>query len=655
MELDSSSPVTSADFQYCDLVMKGGITSGVIYPTAAVELAQKFRFKNIGGTSAGAIAAAVVAAAELGRRRGFAGAFDVLKNLPQNLAQNGHLFKHFTPDRATRKIFKVAMVAVAEKSKWQKAVTVPFALLTAERVAAILGFVAGLLLPSVLFALAKWHSLAPLPWMVERHPTVCGVLGSGVGLVLALLCAAWFGFKSAVKALANNDFGICSGLASQGGEQDSLTGWLDLQIQNAAGRQVTHAPVTFGDLWSAPAYPGEELRTARMVNLEVVTTGLTEGRPFSIPFLDGALYFDAKELGALFPERVVKALLDGGKELEIELAKKRGKPDLPVSSPKDDALLLSRMPANENLPVLVATRMSLSFPGLLSAVPLYRVDFGLKRNQDRTGATWKTHVGTKVWFSDGGICSNFPVNFFDSPIPRWPTFGINLQTAKPGNCTSAVRPAAKFVEMPRLAGAAPVMWNDLGDATWEDTGERTPQQEPLKCLGAFAGSILDTMQNWRDNLQAGAPGFRERIVSVKLCADEGGMNLDMPQKRIEDLSARGQLAGQLLTGFDFPQHAFTRFRAALCALEDYIAEIDRTMNQPVLPQDAPGLGYIRGTSAAPPAHYKWQHKNIAARSVKALDEICALSQAWKDALTEEDGFCAGAPQPKGTMEIRPGF
>jgi hypothetical protein len=51
----------------CDLVMKGGITSGVIYPELISQLSTRYRFKNIGGTSAGAIAAAACAAAEYGR------------------------------------------------------------------------------------------------------------------------------------------------------------------------------------------------------------------------------------------------------------------------------------------------------------------------------------------------------------------------------------------------------------------------------------------------------------------------------------------------------------------------------------------------------------------------------------------------------------
>jgi predicted acylesterase/phospholipase RssA len=50
-----------------DLVMKGGITSGVVYPLAIYELSRSYRFQNIGGTSAGAIAAVVAASAEYGR------------------------------------------------------------------------------------------------------------------------------------------------------------------------------------------------------------------------------------------------------------------------------------------------------------------------------------------------------------------------------------------------------------------------------------------------------------------------------------------------------------------------------------------------------------------------------------------------------------
>src|SRR5882724_6534491 len=56
--------------RFCDVVMKGGITSGVVYPFAVTELATKYRLKNIGGASAGAIAAGLAAAAEHAREKG---------------------------------------------------------------------------------------------------------------------------------------------------------------------------------------------------------------------------------------------------------------------------------------------------------------------------------------------------------------------------------------------------------------------------------------------------------------------------------------------------------------------------------------------------------------------------------------------------------
>ena len=67
------------------------------------------------------------------------------------------------------------------------------------------------------------------------------------------------------------------------------------------------------------------------------------------------------------------------------------------------------------------TRMSLSFPVLLSAIPLHSID------RSREPENQKLERG---WFTDGGACSNFPLHFFDSPLPRRPTFSIDL-TSKP--------------------------------------------------------------------------------------------------------------------------------------------------------------------------------------------------------------------------------
>src|SRR4051794_38440135 len=73
--------------RYCDIVLTGGVASGVVYPWAIVELARKYRFRNIGGTSVGALAAALAAAAEYGRRTGFEMPFEALRRAPADLAR----------------------------------------------------------------------------------------------------------------------------------------------------------------------------------------------------------------------------------------------------------------------------------------------------------------------------------------------------------------------------------------------------------------------------------------------------------------------------------------------------------------------------------------------------------------------------------------
>ena len=101
----------------CDLVMKGGITSGVVYPGAAVELGKHHRFVNIGGTSAGAIAAAVIAAAEYGRQTGRTAAdLSQLEKVTEQLKQPGFVRSVFQPFKEGAAVFDLLM-NVADKRK----------------------------------------------------------------------------------------------------------------------------------------------------------------------------------------------------------------------------------------------------------------------------------------------------------------------------------------------------------------------------------------------------------------------------------------------------------------------------------------------------------------------------------------------------------
>ena len=111
---------SSKPLRYCDIVMKGGITSGVVYPPAVVELSKRFSFRNVGGTSAGAIAAAVTAAAELGRNTK-TGGFKRLAKLPLELGEpvskggDSLLFSLFRPQKSTNALFRVLVAGIGNK------------------------------------------------------------------------------------------------------------------------------------------------------------------------------------------------------------------------------------------------------------------------------------------------------------------------------------------------------------------------------------------------------------------------------------------------------------------------------------------------------------------------------------------------------------
>lgn len=111
------------DRRNCDLVMKGGVTSGVVYPDAIFGISRVFDLKSIGGTSAGAIAAAIAAAAQYRRVRcqhdpsvgdpesGFAR----LRDIPEYLGEDDHLFRLFAPNQATKVLFRIIVDLFAPK------------------------------------------------------------------------------------------------------------------------------------------------------------------------------------------------------------------------------------------------------------------------------------------------------------------------------------------------------------------------------------------------------------------------------------------------------------------------------------------------------------------------------------------------------------
>ncbi|MBV8519471.1 MAG: patatin-like phospholipase family protein [Acidobacteria bacterium] len=502
----------------CDLVMKGGITSGIVYPGAVAELAKEYEFVNIGGTSAGAIAAAVTAAAEYGRKSGKnANAFAGVKALSGWLAGSeggrSRLLQLFQPSAATKPLFDLAIAWLETKNL----VKVVRKLLATFATYAGPAFVIGLGAAAIA-GVAAWKTPSLLLGILLLVVALALLALGGVAAVVASVGEA---AKYAWDVLPREQFGMCNGATHERGPVPGLTQWLHEKIMELAG---VNDALTCGDLESVG------------VHLEMMTTNLTWGRPHRLPFEQNHFFFDAAELRRLFPEAVVQRMIGS-------------------AAPNADGLY--PFPDAANLPIVVAARMSLSFPVLLTALPLRAYDYGRKWP---AGTPRQPEV---CWFSDGGISSNFPVHFFDAPIPRWPTFAINLD-----NWTKRYHDDGQRVYVPDSNRSGIV-------ARWRS----------VTSLVSFFGAIVNTMQNWRDNMLLHVPGQRDRIAHVLLLGDEGGLNLTMDETQMTSLASRGAEAAQILgarfgdhppagTKLTWTNHKWVRFLSFMGALQRSFASID---------------------------------------------------------------------------------
>lgn len=525
--------------RFCDLVMKGGITSGVVYPKAIELLSHQYRFKSIGGTSAGAIAAVVTAAAEYQRRMtGSRAGFDLLAGLPAELQREvapgtRKLLSLFQPQPAMRRLFSV-LIGALNKDK------------TSSRIAQVItGFLWAYwpaTLAAVVIALAA--GVGGLGWFAAVLTLV---------LALPLLVGLWV-YGDVTRRLVVHDLGLCTGL-TEDREHEALIPWLHELIQRAAGKRLSDPPLTFGDLWDAPGFPPRWLTvpttpTPRSIDLQMFSTNLSHGRPYVFPlpernslstrFRDRErLYFTEREMKRCLPSDVVAWMMTKSQPYSVEPGREGKDPSTEAADGRRE------LPEPRDVPVLLAARMSLSFPFLFTAVPLHAIDHDLP----------KERKFRRCWFSDGGISSNFPMHLFDGLVPMWPTFGLNLE--------------------PEVEGRDMVFLPEKYDQGYGERWNHFAEKQGASMLGGFIGAIVGTMQNWNDNSLARMPGVRDRVARVRLRKDEGGMNLDMEAGLIRNIAERGVDATRdLLERFSLPsrnggqadgwdEHRFVRLHVLL--------------------------------------------------------------------------------------------
>ncbi|HEY3178049.1 MAG TPA: hypothetical protein VGL25_04140 [Casimicrobiaceae bacterium] len=617
--------------RFCDLVMKGGITSGVVFPKAVARLSNQYRFRNIGGTSAGAIAAAGAAAAEYRRATDSVNphyGFATLANLAELLGErptgdHSRLFSLFQPEVATRKHFAILAAMLNRGRATTRTVSGVLAATRAFPVATLGGAV-----PGVILMIAVWGAT---PIKVAAAIIAAFVLIAGAALMAVVVAAI-----SLARILPEQEFGLSTGHSVRTGKDEPfpLTDWLHAYLQDLAGKPSAH-PLTFGDLDGVLL---DESKGIQGINLEMMTTALSMGRPFALPFSTEQFYFSQSELERYFPDDVI-AWMVANPGLRSRANASRDKAMLTLG--------FFPFPSRATLPVVVAARMSLSFPLLLAGVPLYRYAWEIAATEGREGDAavvpddprFAPRNVRKVLFSDGGICSNFPVHMFDSVLPGWPTFGINLRDD------------------------LSIADNDDDRAYLPDRAKSlSPENYAISQSGAsailsFATAIIKTMQNWRDNLQRAAPGFRDRIVTIRHAKEEGGLNLDMAANVIEAMAASGEMgAEKLIAAFARPEnidadfltyHRWVRIRSLLNVLQRAMREIHQGVttldNHPPYPdlvRDAPA--YVGGS---------YRLTDLArSEAAKLLDTLDQLDHELQDARID---FAKTAPRPEVELRIQP--
>ena len=545
---------------FCDLVLTGGVASGVVYPWAIVELARAFRFRNIGGTSVGAMAAALAAAAEYGRSTGYEAPFEALRRAPASLAwimSDGRtrMLSLFQPNEHGRRLIRLwgEVGRGNEPRKEDKDLRCPargvmlrafWLALCIYKWPVVFGAVAGAVLAKVV---ACWTGLPPGSWT-----GLSIVFVAVVAVLAAVLSWAWAIWHDIRYGLIKNSYGLCKGgTIKHPGRDDGpgISEWLHDGIQASAGLGDDDPPLTFRDLWSAPAYPGAGRRPCgagdpadrRSINLQVITTNVMHGRPYRLPLADktSRLFFLRDELEDYFPPCVLDALVAASRPY----APRDSKSDPPVDRARPGLLELPEA----DLPVVVAARLSLSFPLLFSAVPLWAIDYEAPRHK---------RTLRRCLFTDGGVSSNFPIHLFDAAVPRWPTFGLWLDRRSPYRRQDRDEPGAEErVWLPKFNGEG---WGD----SWyrfdpeskvlpEDGGFKCDEpaldssESHLKLLLGFLGGIATSAMDWRDRTSFRMPHVRNRVARILLLPGEGGLHIGMPREQILQMAHDyGTKAGQ---------------------------------------------------------------------------------------------------------------
>ena len=368
---------------------------------------------------------------------------------------------------------------------------------------------------------------------------------------------------------------------------------------------------------------------------------------------DEEYWFDPEDMKHLFPGPVVDAMVAAAE------ATSGTAPD----KPKDRLL---RFPRMECVPVIVGVRMSFALPVLFSAVRLYKRDPSRLPVEHKDAGTAPASALEPCWFADGGVCTSLPIHLFDKPMPRWPTFAVNLRQTHPDARGPDAERLRVWMDHEFANGPADGWLREWWKRIDVDAVARNPSHfkrdvPPREQLMRLAGAMFSTAIGWVDGAHLRLATCRDRVAHVCLDPQEGAFNVDTKPEAIRKLAEYGKIAGEKLVArfaeIDAPgwtEHRAIRYIAAMQLAARFIDDFEtgfRAGRSGVVGERAIEGALTAGRFTVPPAEIgltEEQLERMEQLTLALLEEERHLPEPGKPGWPDHPAL-----KPKFAMRVMP--
>jgi predicted acylesterase/phospholipase RssA len=284
---------------------------------------------------------------------------------------------------------------------------------------------------------------------------------------------------------------------------------------------------------------------------------------------DEKYWFDPADFERLFPKHVVAAMVAAGED-----------------EPGGQIGRFLPFPRMSRVPVIVGVRMSFALPVLFSAVRLYKRDATRLPVEHAAGEKVPEAALEPCWFVDGGVCTSLPIHLFDKPMPRWPTFAVNLRRTHPDAHGSDRGPLRVWMDHEFATNPAHgwlrEWWKRIDvNAIAREPARFDPRVPAAAQLKRLLGAMFGTAIGWVDGAQLRLATCRDRVAHVCLDEAEGAFNVDTDSAAIRRLAQYGTRAGEKLVArfaeidaAGWTEHRAIRYIAAMQLAARFIDDFE---------------------------------------------------------------------------------